>query len=96
MFVTQKSYDRLLRAAAELEIAKRITELEYQELLNKWNDLVRQVNRGDLVPKSQMQRGTFTPDEIDALVRLCHPDKHGGSKAANDITARLLALRKTG
>ena len=94
MFVTQKRYDRLLRAAAQLEIAKLVAEQKYHELLNEWNDLVRRVNRGDLVPKSQAQRGTFTPDEIDTLVRLCHPDKHGGSKASNEITARLLALRK--
>lgn len=37
---------------------------------------------------------TFTPDEIARLVRLCHPDKHGGSAAATEITTKLLQLRK--
>jgi hypothetical protein len=34
------------------------------------------------------------PDEILArLVRLCHPDRHGGSAAANEATAWLLKQR---
>lgn len=96
MFVTQKRYDRLLHQAAQIELAKMIAERRYRQLLSEWNELVTRVNNGELVPKSAAPNGTFSPEEIDTLVRLCHPDKHGGSKAANDMTARLLALRKAG
>lgn len=36
----------------------------------------------------------FTDDEIKQMIVLCHPDKHGGSKSAHDITARLLSMRR--
>lgn len=37
---------------------------------------------------------TFSPDEIDTMIRLCHPDKHNNSQASNRITAKLLEMRK--
>lgn len=33
------------------------------------------------------------PEMLRRLVRLCHPDRHGGSEAANEATAWLLAQR---
>ena len=38
---------------------------------------------------------TIPPDTLRALIRLAHPDKHGGSQAANDATAWLLSQRGT-
>lgn len=35
----------------------------------------------------------FSSGEIRNLIKLCHPDKHGGSVLAKDITAKLLGLR---
>ena len=32
---------------------------------------------------------------LDRLVRLCHPDKHAGSAAANEATAWLLKQRRS-
>jgi len=32
-------------------------------------------------------------DLLGALIKFCHPDKHGGNKQANDITALLNSLR---
>ena len=34
------------------------------------------------------------PDMLRRLVRLCHPDRHGSSKAANEATAWLLEQRE--
>lgn len=36
------------------------------------------------------------PEMLRRLVRLCHPDRHGSSKAANEATAWLLEQRKAG
>ncbi len=33
------------------------------------------------------------PNMLSRLIRLCHPDKHGNSEAANEATAWLLAQR---
>ncbi len=37
---------------------------------------------------------TIPGDMLARLIRLCHPDKHGGSEAANVATAWLLDRRK--
>lgn len=36
---------------------------------------------------------TFSKQEIDVLIRLCHPDKHGGKQSAVEMTQKLLSLR---
>lgn len=43
---------------------------------------------------TQSQSSAFTDAELKQLIALCHPDKHGGSKAANEITAKLIRMRK--
>jgi hypothetical protein len=40
-------------------------------------------------------RSIFSESEIQTLIRLCHPDKHGNSPAANEMTAKLLSLRRS-
>lgn len=45
--------------------------------------------RDTLAPPAQ-----FTQEEIATLIRLCHPDKHNNSTTSNNITQRLLQLRK--
>jgi len=32
-------------------------------------------------------------DRLRALIRLCHPDHHGGSRLATEVTQWLLELR---
>ncbi len=36
----------------------------------------------------------FSQEDIKALIRLCHPDKHNGSEAATRLTGKLLEMRK--
>ena len=38
--------------------------------------------------------GQIEPTMFRRLVQLCHPDRHGGSQAANDATIWLLAQRR--
>ena len=35
----------------------------------------------------------FSRQELTEMIKLCHPDKHGGSEAAGEITKRLLEVR---
>jgi hypothetical protein len=44
------------------------------------------------------KRGRKNPAQLDpvvikALISLCHPDKHGGSKKATEVTKLLLSMR---
>lgn len=42
----------------------------------------------------RLQEGQcFSGDEINSLISLCHPDKHGGKDSAHRMTQRLLELR---
>lgn len=64
----------------------------YHNLLAEYNKLVELINAkgGEAFLNSSSQ---FTPEQIDRLIRLCHPDKHGNSEAANEMTAALLKIR---
>ena len=42
---------------------------------------------------NQRTHSGFTNEEIQALIRLCHPDKHNKSDTANGITKKLLSMR---
>lgn len=75
----------------------------YNALLAQWNALVGKINAkggesflngAPAPPPVKTTKLQFTQEEVMTMVRLCHPDKHGGDRAANDITARLLDLRK--
>lgn len=67
----------------------------YHELVEKYNELVSLINaRGGtdfLYGESPQQ---FTQEEIKKLLMLCHPDKHNGKQMAQDITNKLLTMRK--
>jgi hypothetical protein len=78
--------DQLRRALALCDVHLK----RYDELAGKWNSLVRQVNIFGLGNGTSPQ---FTSDDIDRLIRLCHPDRHGGKQVAVEMTQKLLAMR---
>lgn len=43
---------------------------------------------------AQPQPEGIPPDLIPKLIRLCHPDRHGGSAIANELTRWLLDQRR--
>jgi hypothetical protein len=45
--------------------------------------------------KSMIERRetSIPPEVLNKLIRLCHPDRHGGSKLANETTVWLLEQR---
>ena len=83
----------------ELHVAHARAQTDLKRIKSKWNSMVDVINaRGGqrfldsgVLPEDANHH--FTADDIKTLVRLCHPDKHAGSTAANNITRKLLALR---
>lgn len=86
------------RDAIDSELAKKI--IETSELRGKILGLHQQI----LHERAQHQRfwmdavrntlpTPFTKKEITDLIKLCHPDKHGGSETANTLTRKLLQMR---
>lgn len=94
MFVTSATHRRVQEQRNEATRKAIKYQMEYLTLLREWNALVEEVNNGQRVRAVAPRNSTFTPEEIETLVSLCHPDKHNGSERANKMTARLLQLRK--
>lgn len=74
-----------------------IQKLQYETLIEKWNTLVKQINKNggqqflDHARVDAQQQ--FTNDDLRRLLQLCHPDKHGGSNLAVEMTAKLNKAR---
>lgn len=56
-----------------------------------FGEAARKIQTGTM-PVTMDQLG-ITPDRINQLIRLSHPDRHGNSPEANAATAWLLDLR---
>ncbi len=80
----------------KLEIEHGSLQLVHAQLLRQWNELVRQINAkgGMEFLNGQQPKPQLTRDELAKLIALCHPDKHGGKQMANEMTQRLLELRR--
>jgi hypothetical protein len=99
MFVRKSKYEEVKEELDTEKTAKLRLTIEYHRLIDKYNDLVRWINRcGGIKGIEQgiasSSSNQFTTDEIKTLIRLCHPDKHNGSDSANRITTKLLKMRK--
>ncbi len=95
MFVTRKKFESACANASNWYGEMRYWRSQYGEIVDKWNSLVERVNK--LGGEQFLQHARVAPQlddaDLDRLIRLCHPDKHGGSQAATEITQKLLAMR---
>lgn len=99
MFVTKSRFN-------ELQKELKIVYIEYNKKLNDYHRLMskhfqlqnyyEQVMKelDDLRYKKENRLHNFSQEDIKILLTLCHPDKHGGNPKANEITVKLLELRK--
>lgn len=78
----KSSHENVLKRCYEQE--KKISDLQLH------NQLLRAV-----MDDQKTSKGPMPADMLLRLIRLCHPDRHGNSEAANNATAWLLAQRKT-
>lgn len=81
MFVRQSKYNKLRYENVELYMKVLYFQAENKAL-----------HRQLLEKHDSTSR--FSESDIKRLLQLCHPDKHGGSKMASDMTSKLLAMRK--
>lgn len=98
MFVLSSTHKKVKQEALA-EVLK--LRLELLTLTAKWGKLVDQINakggqdflnRGVIPGKSVPN--SFTEEELLQLIKLCHPDKHNGDSEANEITRKLIAMRR--
>lgn len=87
----QKLYDGLRR---EL-VAQRVKNIE---ITDRWNALVKRINdRGGEEFLSGAAvfgvSGKFSDSDLKKLLMLCHPDKHGNSELAKEMTVKILEMR---
>lgn len=53
----------------------------------------RKTHRPSLPPATHATASPIDPARLRQLLQLCHPDRHGGSALACDITQWLLSMR---
>jgi len=89
-FKTERAYDlyagdkqMLLLQDALHDLTERLREQSHSA--ETWKRRARAVKK---------KKAPLTKDQIRDLVILCHPDKHGSSKKANEITQWLLGLKE--
>ena len=84
----------LAKTAREWQARYYDAELARQELLKEWNALVTKINaKGGAAFLDGAEQKQLSDEDIKRLLMLCHPDKHGGKKMAEEMTQKLLALR---
>lgn len=71
----------------ESKRAEHIELLELRKEVAEHRRLLREV-------AAEKKAASIGPDMLARLIRLCHPDKHNGSEAANVATAWLLSHRE--
>jgi hypothetical protein len=94
-----------LRAEVEtlrsLSTAAKDYEREHKKVLELKRRLADAESRGDMNLEQWWQAvlangAPIPPDILQSMIRLCHPDRHGNSEAANKATAWLLQQRPKG
>lgn len=55
----------------------------YRDLIDEYRELEAQANTSP-----------FNKEDLNRLIRLCHPDKHNGRTVATDMTKMLLGMRE--
>jgi hypothetical protein len=87
-------YNRFLKI--DRDKWKELSEILRSDADN-WLSVAYELHRELFVLRSTASNGqsVFSDSEIQTLIRLCHPDKHGNSDAANQMTAKLLSIRRS-
>ena len=75
------------KALLQLQEQHRTLQAEYDAL----GDRYRRVRSK---AKALMKNSSLLPQRVEQLIRLCHPDKHGGSSLSTEVTQWLLSVRK--
>lgn len=66
---------------------------EFKELHAKIQQLENEL-RAARRSSANNSNQVFTQDEIRSMIRLCHPDKHGGKEVATKVTQKLMSMRQ--
>lgn len=86
MFVFRSTHNALLR--------EHIRTLEELRETIAENAMLRSRLRDYRLAAIGNQRTALSKRDIDRLIRLCHPDRHGNSEASVEMTQKLLSMRK--
>ena len=84
MFVLKSTYQKQIDQH-RLSISGRIDK--YNKLVDEYNSLLALYKKERNYPR-------LSNVDIKKMITLCHPDKHGGRDTANEITRKLIAMRK--
>ena len=95
MFVSREKYKQAAQAVIALADAFNELTKKHTQLLNEWNELVALINeKGGQAFLEGSKDEQLSDEDIQKLILLCHPDKHGGKPIASEMTRKLLEIRE--
>ena len=102
--IASKQQKEIIRLKAELRATevyvaeqnreKRQAQFKLMEADTELIRLRQQLKSKPAASTKVIRDRILTPTMIMNLIKLCHPDKHGGSPMATEITQQLLDLKK--
>jgi hypothetical protein len=93
MFVTRSRFKKS-EERAEYAEGRLLAQIQkYNRLVDEWNALARRFNA--LKASTQKQSSPFSAEDVQRLIQLCHPDKHGGKTLATEMTAKLIKMKES-
>jgi predicted ATP-dependent Lon-type protease len=93
MFVSSRRYNELKRQFEAVKFALKISQKDRAKDIDDYNGLV---DRYNILSNKVVEMGNtaLSKEEINSLIRLCHPDKHNGKESASRMTQKLLEMRE--
>lgn len=62
---------------------------DYNELMKERNEFFRKINKSSSNYDSDLNK-----NDINDILMLCHPDRHGNSARATRVTRKLIIIKK--
>ncbi len=97
-FVRRLEHELLQRLYNDLRNELIKQRVNYVDLLAQWNALVKRINDRGGEPFLSGPAVFGSPEKLSEqdlkkLLMLCHPDKHGNSELAKEMTVKILEMR---
>lgn len=86
----ERHEDQMFLSEKQAKILCRIAHIDWDGTVEGQEEPKRERKQRTTRPPPEPE---FETDLLKRLLHLCHPDKHGGSKMATEVTAKLLKMR---
>ena len=92
-FVLKSKYDKMVSLYNEVYKNREEWMMKFYRQLDITSSAIYELDHYKKMVDECLPQ--FSDDDLRRLIQLCHPDKHDGKQMAQDMTAKLQAMRKS-